>query len=298
MNTSKIFSNAVAVSDERKLLGKEQLTRLSSASYDDAIKMLKDYGYVDCEESADLDAFFYAQTQALVDYIEEYCPDIYLKRILLSRYLYVNAKSAYKSIVTKKPAEGYGFLPLDAQELAEDTFIKKAFDELDGDENVTARKIDIRLTQAMYDEYIYCAKKSGERMLKKYVVSEIDIKNLLTCLRASKLGKNFDFVSDMLIKGGKLSSQILQTVFSEGIKALEDTEFAGLSEDAVKTEADGEEYLLTLALKKRIDYDSVSPFFSYCLKKNMELKTVKMILTCVRNGVPEEITKRLRCYYD
>ena len=84
MNTSKIFSNAVAVSDERKLLGKEQLTRLSSASYDDAIKMLKDYGYVDCDESADLDAFFYAQTEALVDYIEEYCSNIYLKRILLN----------------------------------------------------------------------------------------------------------------------------------------------------------------------------------------------------------------------
>ena len=200
--------------------------------------------------------------------------------------------------MTQNPAEGYGFLPLDVQELAGNAFIKKAFDELECDENVTARKIDIRLTQAMYDECIYCAKKSGERMLKKYVVSEIDIKNVLTCLRASKLNKDFDFVSDMLIKGGKLSVQTLQAVLSYGIKALADTEFASLSEDAVKTEADGEEYLLALALKKRIDYDSVSPFFSYCLKKSMELKTVKMILTCVRNGVPEEITKRLRCYYD
>ena len=298
MNTSKIFSNAVAVSDERKLLGKEQLTRLSSASYDDAIKMLKDYGYVDCDESADLDAFFYAQTEALVDYIEEYCSNIYLKRILLSRYFYVNSKSVYKSKVNKKQAEGYGFLPLDEEQLKENAFVKEAFDELDAEENITARKIDIRLTQAMYDDCIYCAKKSGERILKKYVISEIDIKNLLTCLRANKLCKEFDFVSDMLIKGGKLSTEILKDVLYNGINALQDTEYAGLSDDAVKTEADGEEYLLTLALKKRIDYDSVSPFFSYCLKKNMELKTVKLILTCVRNGVPEEITKRLRCYYD
>jgi len=299
MNTSKIFSNAVAVCDERKLLGNEQLTRLMSASYDDAVKMLKDYGYADTEESADLDAFFYSQTLDLVEYIKEYCPNKYLLDILLNRYLYVNAKAVYKSQFTARQAEGYGFFPLNVEELKEVLAIKDAYEKMDALGVNDARRIDIILTQCMYDNNLHCATKSHDRTLKRYVVSEIDIKNILTCLRAKRLGKDFEYTSEMIIRGGKLKEDTLRQVFEQGVKGLEDTEYEGLFfDDAVQTETDGEEYLLSVALCKRMDFDSVSPFFGYCLKKMMEHRTVKMILTCIKNGVPQEISKRLRCYYD
>ncbi len=299
MNSSKIFSNAVAISDERRLLGREQLTRLSSAGYDDAIKMLKDYGYADSGESVDLDVFFYAQTLALVEYIKENCPDKFLLRILLNRYLYVNAKAVYKSKITKKRAEGYGFFSFDEEELTTNPFIAAAYKRLDEKNETDARAIDVALTQAMYDDNLYCASKSRDRLLKRYVAAEIDLKNVITCLRASRLKRSFEFADEMLVNGGKLSKDRLSEVYEGGVAALENTELSGITaDDAVEVEALGDEYLLATALSKRINFDSISPFFGYCIKKSMELKTVKMILTCIKNGVPREIDKRLRCYYD
>lgn len=299
MNNSKIFSNAVAIADERGLLGKEQLSRLAAAEYDDALKMLRDYGYADCGDSADIDLFFGRQTRALAAYVEEYCPDKYLKKIIFNRYLYVNAKAVYKNNITGGEYGIYDFVPSDEKTLRENKYIAEAYDKLNAEGNVSARKIDIVLTAAMYKDNLDCASKSYEKILSEYVKSEIDLKNALTVLRVVALEKNWDYAAEMLVKGGNIPFNVLKEGFERGVSAWENTFLAEvLDRDITGNEAAADEYLIGVALKKRMEMTSVSPFFGYYLKKSAELKTVKMILTCIKNGVREEIRKRLRCYYE
>ncbi len=290
MRKDAVFVNAVAKAEEKNLLSAEALIRLSAASFDEAIKMLHDYGYnegVLTEGSFDIDVFIGRQINLLMSFIIEYSPSKEVEDFLLAPYLFNNIKAEYKrkrgaaSSRLYQTGTSLGVFEGDYSNLDDDT--KKALLRLD--EGIPdSREIDRTLTQAMYDYKIQKAKKSKSALLVRYIKAEIDTVNLITSIRADKLRLGDKEREEFFIKGGSFE-------FGEEIpKQYEDFDF----NDSVKLETQSDNYLLEVASSCSGDMSSIGPLISYVLRKMSELKTVKMILVCIKSNARSEIPGRLR----
>lgn len=313
---TKIFANAVAKYNEGKLLDSEKLYRLADAEFPDAVKMLYDYGYGDGavdEKSYDIDAFISRETTALIDYVLTNAPNKYLARMLTNRFFYGNAKAYYKARVMGKLNESAVYKTDDeavrqgierGEYAALPTFMAEACLELDkefSEREPDPKAIDIAFTRATYADNLYCAKKAHSYQLKKFVVGEIDLGNIITAFRAGDLGVSEEGMIEMYIGGGRLSIDDICVLYSaeDRLSALRDTCYDYLVDDVTAVdlpwlEAQKDEMLSLIWEKSAENMLSYSPFVTYFLSQMAEYKTVKMILTCLKNDAREEILPRLR----
>ena len=106
---SKIYSNAVAKYNEGRLLDAEKLKRVVEAEYDDAVRMLYDYGYGEGLpiEEADAEKLAELEIGKLISFVREYAFDETISAYLLNPYLYNNAKAAYKSRIVAVGRQAY-----------------------------------------------------------------------------------------------------------------------------------------------------------------------------------------------
>lgn len=313
---TRIYANAVAKFNEGKLLDGEKLRRLADAEFPDAVKMLCDYGYgggtVD-EKSYDVDAFISRETAALIEYALNDSPCEYLARVLTNRFLYGNAKAYYKARLSGKAnsaavysmpdgevREGiergdYAALPqhmADALVALDSAFAESAPDP---------KLIDNLLTKAAYADSTECAQKSKSKALIKFVAGEIDVANIFSALRARALKVSETALNALIIEGGIVSADDIIAIFraENPVKAIVDTPYDfivyGLDEpDLPRFEARADDYLSEIWERGAEDMQSLSPFVSYFIAQLGEYKTVKMILTCLKNNARSEILPRLR----
>ena len=288
-----MFSNAVCKAEEVKLLSPEAVVRLSAADFDEAVKMLHDYGYdegVMVDGSFDIDKFIGRQVTALIQFIREYAPNAETEEFLVAPYLFNNIKAEYKlrrggaksNLYEIEGAEGVedgNYSHLDAKVRA--TLIE--LDETDAD----SRSIDLALTKAMYEYRLRKAKKSGSRLLIRYAKAEIDCINILTARRAEKLNLSEEERAKLFIQGGTVDETALYGDLPK--------EYEGFAiKDLIKLETETDNYLLKIADSSSSNMDSVGPLVSYVLRRNTEFKTVKMILVCIKSNARKEIPLRIR----
>ncbi len=313
---TRIYANAVAKYNEGKLLNAEKLHRIADATFADAVKMLCDYGYgggtVD-EKNYDIDSFISAETAKLIDYALTSAPNEYLSRILTNRFLYGNAKAYYKARATGKsnPAAVYKMPDGEIESgigrgeyAALPPFMADALRELDilfAEKPADPKTIDIALTKAMYADTVYCAKKSYSKALKNYAAGEIDLANIFTVLRARALGVGETAFADMLVAGGKMTPDRLTAIYrtEEPAALIAESPYAFIAEGNESlslplAEARSDDWLLRIWEQQADNMQSLSPFVSYFLAQLGEYKTVKMILTCLKNNARAEILPRLR----
>lgn len=313
---TKIYANAVAKYNEGKLLDSEKLYRLVDAEFSDAVKMLCDYGYgggtVD-EKSYDIDAFISSETAALIAYAWESAPNDYVARILTNRFLYGNAKAYFKARITGKTnaAAVYGMQDEEVRTAIEKgeyaslpAFMAEAVQTLDvmfADTAPDPKTIDIVLTKAMFADNAYCARKARDKSLKTFVAGEIDLTNIMTVFRARSLGMPVNALGELLIDGGKMPDDVLQALFTaeDPVAVLFDSPYGFLAENEggislPHLEARADDYLAQIWERSSENMLSLSPFIGYFLAQSAEYKTVKMILTCLKNNARAEILPRLR----
>ena len=315
---TKIYANAVAKYNEGKLLDAEKIRRLLDAEFSDAVKMLCDYGYgggtVDAK-SYDIDAFISSETAALIDYVFSSSPNVYLSRVLTNRFLYGNAKAYYKARVSGKPlyfavydmADGEIRAGIERGEYAAlPNFMAEAFEELDyefAEIKPDPKRIDARLTEAMFADCLFCAKKSKSKSLREFVRGEIDLTNILSALRARALKVSEAALEKLLLTGGEIPfCDILEIYRSENPLALiAETRYGFICEgtetlDLPLIEARADDFLSNIWQPHAEDMLSLSPFVSYFIEQLNEYKTVKTILTCIKNNARGEIASRLRTF--
>lgn len=311
---SKIYANILASLNEARILDEEKLRRLTDSSYIDALKILADYGWGDSAND-DIDALVSKETAGLIDFVSENCADDKLKDILLAQFLFNNAKAIYKTKLTGRSdpqtlfggvknvmgilEDNYSELPA---ELA-DAFVR--LDQKREAEALSSREIDRTVTYAMY---AYLSRLTKLRFgLKKYIVSEIDMLNLMTLLRCRRLGFDQKTLEDNLITGGKIPDEEISAALELPDEAFAsvyaDSDYAEVFGDAltesftdIEVRIDNCLYALTLAGKNIIT--SNAPFINYFYKHLYELKTVKMILICLKSGETDEIKRRMRDIYE
>lgn len=310
-----VYSNTLARINSGRLLTDEKYKRLADAEYSAALKMLADYGYGG-GEAGDVDAVIARETDELIAFIEENGVNRYASRALLCRFLYANAKTLYKSRFV--PVDFASALYTVGEDLtgiasgdyaALDDTMRDALEVLDASESADSRPryIDAVLTRARFADELHCARKSHSRVLVKYVVSEIDLNNILAMFRVNALGWKAEALSELFIPGGtvdeetltdcvgaelsKIASDLGHTPYAPIVDSLCEKGYEYLS--GFETGSDDYLYMLTDAGVTSLDKFDV--FLRYVLAKLTELKMVKMILTCIKGGVREEIPKRMRC---
>jgi len=95
MVSKNIYTNTLAEYESRKLLGREKLRRVASASFAEAFRILLEYGYYD-DGSKDIDGFIEAQLRQLKNFVEENNAPPELAKVLFEDDAVDAAKDAAK----------------------------------------------------------------------------------------------------------------------------------------------------------------------------------------------------------
>ncbi len=308
-----IYSNVVAKYYEGRLLDAEKLRRVAEADYLDALKMLYDYGYGEGIpiENADAQKLADNETNRLFEFVEEYATSDKLKSFLLLRYLYNNVKAAVKSRFTTVEDGAYFTLFTEETQSVKEgrydalgAFIKAALQKIDErvekDGCIPSQAIDNILNEAYYQELLSVAKKIS-RHLAAYVVRMIDGSNLLTVMRAKRVGLGETELNEMLLPCGKIAvGTLVAMLTAEGEAFIElSGEYAEEAEellggDFALYEKNQDDRLFAVMVKDREDMLSFDPFIGYFFAKKREIEAVKLILTCIKNDARGEIRRRLR----
>lgn len=299
MKKNLLFIDAVCKSREKFLLGKDKYVRLIDCeNYYEAIKLLREFGFGKQLESDNLSELIKAEERELIEFIKEYSPGGGVDSYFLLPYDFLNAEALLKC--KKLGLEKEKYLTCEASLQIEnlqnavngqssgikelDEAIKTADQTFD---SLTGAMLDSILLNAMYKAMLRLIKDSG---LKKFVQTEIDLKNISILLRTDSLDEykllklnptsltlsqeQVLFSKDkakilQAFKGNKLYDFILKAVDSIG-KPL--TEFENLSQS----------FMLTALKERRFLIKGKEPYLLYVLYRKADILNVRLILLNLR----------------
>lgn len=311
---------------EPKLLNNDRAQRmLDAGSFEEAAKLLTDCGYADMSQMSakEIEAELAGHRRSVFKELEELSPDRELVDVFRMKYDYHNLKAIIK-------AEAMG---LSAKSIMSDSgrfdpeelltiYNEERFTELppipaqavQEAKSTLARTgnpqlADFVLDKAYFAELKATAKSAGSAFLEGYAEVLIDSANLKSAVRTLRMGKDTDFLREVLIPGGKVSvDRIVAAGDGDGIAALfahsgldkaaalgaeaanggSMTEFELSCDNAVNTYLKG---------AKLISYGAEA-VVSYLAAVEGEITAVRMILTGRLSGIdPGVIRERLRDLY-
>lgn len=163
---------------------------------------------------------------------------------------------------------------------------------------------DLILDRAYFAELTALAKASGSEFLQGYAALLIDGANLRSAVRAARLGKGRDFLSQVLLPGGNVSPQAVAAADGRGLDgvfrsgALREaaaagatlaapgsgplTDFERLCDDAVMDYLGG---------GRRVPFGE-QPVIGYLHAREAEMTAVRTILNGRLAGLPGEVIRR------
>ena len=223
---------------EPRLLNNERAERmLDAASFEDAAKLLTDCGYPDMSQmtAGEVEQALAERRAAIFDEIEKLSPDRELTELFRLKYDYHNAKAIIKAEAIGSDAarllsdagriggarllelyneERYSLLP---------PLLGKAMAEAKA---VLARTANPQLSDFVLDRAFFAelrdvAERVDSDYLRGYAAILADSANLKSAVRTLRMGKNQDFLAEVLVEGGSISSQrILAAGDRESLAAL------------------------------------------------------------------------------
>ncbi len=311
---------------EPKLLNNEKAERmLDAASYEDAAKILTDCGYPDMSQmsAAEVEQCLAEHRSAIFDELGKLSPDRELVDLFKLKYDYHNAKAIVKAEAMgsdpRHLLSDSGRIPglrlleiyneekriLLPEKLANAMYEAKAVLARTSNPQLS----DFVLDKAFFDEVKAAADKVGSPFLKGYAAILVDSANLKSAVRTLRMGKNQDFLAEVLIPGGSVGVQrISGAADKESLAALYAhsrlEKAAALGADAL---GGGSMTAFELACDDAVnDYlrgaklvaYGCEPVAAYLAAVEGEIQAIRMILTGRLAGVkPQVIRERLRELY-
>jgi V/A-type H+-transporting ATPase subunit C len=311
---------------EPKLLNLEKANRmLDAASYEDAAKLLTDCGYPDMSQmtAAEVEQSLAERRAAIFEEMGTLSPDKELVDLFKIKYDYHNAKAILKaeamgsdcthllSDAGRIPGaqlreiyneEKYSRLP---EKLAAAMAEAKA---------VLARTANPQLADFVLDKAFFAelrdtAEALDSDFLRGYVAMQVDAANLKSAVRTLRMGKNQDFLAEVLVPGGNVSvERLMGALDKEGMESLyAHTRLEKAAALGAAAVAGGGMTAFEKACENAVtDYMRSSALISYGPEAvaaylsavEGEIQAVRMILTGRLAGVkPEAIRERLRDLY-
>ncbi|MCI6647602.1 MAG: V-type ATPase subunit [Oscillospiraceae bacterium] len=322
-----IFLSTRVKAMERGLLTKERIEQMLDAhTTEEAAKVLVDCGYSEMTEitGTELDRILREKQQEIMADLGSSAPNKFVVDVFKLRYDYHNAKVLVKSeaLGTEQDdllMEGGRY---DRQRLAEDFRRDEmlAYSDIFRRGINRAREIlgstgdpqqaDFILDRAYFEEMTALAKASESDFLKGYVSLCIDVANLRSAVRASRLGKGPDFLSQVLVPGGAVSEQNLCAARGEELGTLFHTSrLAEAAEEGAAKSAPGSGALTDfermcddavmgyLSDGRRVPF-GVEPIVGYLFARESEATIIRIIMTGRMAGLDRSIIRqRLRRTY-
>ncbi len=232
-----IFLSTRIKAMERGLLSRERIERMLDApTTEEAVKVLTECGYSEMSEitGSELERILAEQQKKVMADLSSGAPDKNIVDIFKLRYDYHNAK-----VLVKAEALGIeqdqlllGGGRYDAETLAMDFRREDMSGYTDFFRRGIARareilgstgdpqQADFILDRAYFEEMSAMANSVDSKFLRDYVALSIDVANLRSCVRASRLDKGTDFLNQVLVNGGSVSVRNLSMARGEELGSL------------------------------------------------------------------------------
>ena len=316
--SDSIYANARAAALTGSLLGADRLSRMADcASADEAVKILQEVNFGE-GAAADGEGLVAAEERRYTAFVGETAPSEKYAHFLLARYDYRNAEALMRAkhlrLDPKRMTGADGAYPaawMEEKIYADDYAafspqLKEALaaaDELFVGGGATGRKVNALFSRARFKELKALA--AGDGVLGEIVSLWADAANIGVALRA----KNAALAAEMTVEGGLLTAAEIAALAEGNADALREAfrysprkalVFAALEDasegrplSALERTADSAA-LIVLERQKYNDEGSL-PFLRYCFRKAAELENVRIVLSCLSNGVEKaEIRARMR----
>ena len=312
---------------ETRLLTRERMERMIDArDHAEAAKVLSECGYSELSELSvsGLESVLSAAQSSVFRELGSAVPDPNLIDVFRIKYDYHNAKVLVKAAATgaQPAALLMGGGRYDRAELMEafskddlsacsKTFaqaVTHAREALASSED--PQQCDFILDRACYEELSAAAKATGSTFTQGYVRLLIDAINLRTAVRAARLSKGEDFLTQILLPGGNVSADALAHTRSEELPRL--FSFGPLSEAAALGAALSAPHSGSLTAFERACDNGVTAYVSaarrvpfgeqtvigYLYARESELTAIRIIMTGRLAGLEgDTIRERLRDAY-
>ena len=232
-----IFLSTRIKAMERGLLSRERIERMLDApTTEEAVKVLTECGYSEMSEitGSELERVLGEQQRKVMADLSSGAPDKNIVDIFKLRYDYHNAKVLVKAealgIEQDQLLQGGG--RYDAETLATDFRREDMSGYTDFFRRGIARareilgstgdpqQADFILDRAYFEEMSAMANNTDSKFLRDYVALSIDVANLRSCVRASRLDKGTDFLNQVLVSGGSVSVRNLSMARGEELGSL------------------------------------------------------------------------------
>ena len=311
---------------EPKLLNNDRAGRMLDApSFEEAAKLLTDCGYGDMSQMSakEIEQALAKHREEVFDELDNLAPDKAIVDVFRMKYDYHNAKSVIKA--EAMGADARRLLSSSGRidpELLLTLYTEDRCAELppvlgaaiEEAKSILARTgnpqlSDFILDKALFAEMRAAARASESRFLEGYAAILIDSANLKSAVRTLRMGKDADFLAEVLIPGGNTDIDRLLTagdkdslsaVFShtalEKAAALGAEAVGGNTMTAFEQACDNA-VTAYLSGAKLVSYGSEA-LIAYICAVEGEITAVRMILTGRLAGIaPEVIRERLRDLY-
>lgn len=321
-----LYLSAMLRAREPKLLNRDRAERMLDApSFEEAAKLLTDCGYEDMSQfnAKEIDAALNAHRAAIFAELERMAADKGIVDVFKMKYDYHNAKAVIKGeamgIDASYLLSASGRMKADELVAAYNEDRWNAFPETLGRaineakttlaHTANPQLADFVLDKAYFSEMNAAAESAGSSFLAGYVRVLIDSANLKSAVRTLRMGKDVDFLSEVLIPGGNVGvARLINAGDKDSIAALFNhsvlEKAALLGADAV---AGGTMTAFELALDnaataylngaKLVAYGEET-VIAYMAAVEGEITAVRMILTARLAGIaPDVIRERLRDLY-
>lgn len=325
-DTDFLFISTRLRARENSLLGHDRMERMLEArTNEDAAKVLSECGYTGLEPLT-AEALSQSLSRARAETFAELAamsPNQDIVDVFRIKYDYHNAKALLKCASSGHPVDsmlidaGRYSLPVITAAVVQENYspLTDAFRRaiINAGEVLSAtgdpQRSDFLLDQACYAEMLSMAEHSGSSFLQGYVRLQIDAANLKSVVRAHRMNKAADFLRNVLLPGGNVSTSAISGAFLSG-SSLEAV-FTGYLQEAAAlgtaTSKGGRQTAFEQAVdnalnaylqSSRLTAFGDSVLIAYAAAKENEITAARIILSGRLAGVSTDaIRERLRDAY-
>lgn len=294
---------------------------VASKTFDSAINFLQEKGWGDVESGADVQKILKAETNKMWEEIHSMNMDMALFEPLSYQRLYHNLNAAIKDVVTESVISDkiyYDDVEISGAEMkriiGERDFYalpehmrKVAMEALEvmlhtKDGQLCDSIVDRGALEAMESAAI----KTKNQFLIDYTKMVVAVTNIRIAIRAAKSGRTKEFLDRAIAETSAMNSSKLKQVAALGEDAvMEFLQTEGFTEAAEAVNESNSAFerwcdnkIISTIKSQKYVAETPGPVIAYLLARENEIKTVRIILTCKQNQVPEDqIKERVREMY-
>jgi V/A-type H+-transporting ATPase subunit C len=292
---------------------------ISTQNYAEAVKLLSESGFGDFEKT-DADVILSERLEKAFRLIYESAPDKNCLDFLIVKNDFHNIKAAIKCLLMNTSAEKLFLSPsvvkagdfvkalenkdFDGFEHGFGEILKEAYAIVT--ETMDGQLLEVYLDRKCIEKSVFLAEKSGDEFSKALAVRMAVLANIKIALRCSGAGKDEAFIKNALCDIEGFDKKELCAAALEGVSAVSSfvkgLGFEKLSEALVIGSASFEkacdDMLIDMVKSAKYQCLGISPLVAYYFATDAEVKTVRIILSCKKNGIDNEIIReRVRVLY-